>query len=609
MPDVCGIVGVLGRKGAAGIVRDSLVRLEHRGYDSAGIAWHDGGVHVVKDVGRVVDLPPVPSKAETLAIGHTRWATHGGVTKANAHPHLDGTKHYAVVHNGTIAGFHALRGRLLAEGHTLQSETDTELLVHLYERQRRHKPPLEALQALLAGLDGSWAMVFLDSEAQALCFARQRAPLLVGLCDDGAILLTSDATAVLAQTQRVLYLDDGDHGVADASGVRIFAADGTPKSPPVATIDWSVKQAEKAGYPHHMLKEIFEAPTALNQCLAGRIHLDPLRIDLDLAPGLLARVRRVRLVGCGTSLHAALLGRHFIEAWAGIPAEAVPASEVRDRPILDTEGTLYVGVSQSGETYDTLEAMRHIQGAGLPVLAITNVQGSSLQRMADDTLLLRVGPEVGVAATKTFLGQAATLAMLALALALRTRQLPQHRLLEIARELDRLPRTLEGVLGRDGDLKALARRLTDGNAGPSLFFLGRGVHVATALEAALKFKEITYRHAEGFGAADLKHGPFALLDERTPCLFFESSGSAKGPLWSSVVEVQARGAPCHVIAQSVPDELVGAMDSVLQVPATEQSLAALSFSLAGQLLAYHAAAALGRPIDRPRNLVKSVTVE
>ncbi|MEA3203054.1 MAG: hypothetical protein QOI63_724 [Thermoplasmata archaeon] len=606
---MCGIVGVIGKRGAAAIVRDGLVRLEYRGYDSAGIAWHDGGVHVVKDVGRVVDLPPVPSSKETLAIGHTRWATHGGVTKANAHPHLDGTGRFAVVHNGTIAGFHALRARILAEGHTLQSETDTELLVHLYEAQRKSHAPLEALQAMLKTLDGSWAMVFLDSKAQALCFARQRAPLLVGLCDDGAVLLASDATAVLAQTRRFLHLDDGDYGVADATGVRIFAADGTPKSPPVSVVDWDVRQAEKAGYAHYMLKEIFEAPTALNQCLAGRIHLDPLRVDLDLDPGLLENVRRIRLVGCGTSLHAAIMGRHFIEAWAGIPAEAIPASEVKDRPILDAEGTLYVGVSQSGETFDTLEAMRHIQGAGLPVLAVTNVQGSSLHRMADDTIFLRVGPEVGVAATKTFLGQAAALAMLALALGLRTRQLPQHRLLEIAKELDRLPRVLDGVLGRDSDLKGLAGRLTVGAGGHSLFFLGRGVHVATALEAALKFKEITYRHAEGFGAADLKHGPFALLDERTPCIFFESSGSAKGPIWSSVVEVQARGAPCHVLAQAIPDELVGAMDSVLQLPTTEASLAALSFSLAGQLLAYHAAAALGRPIDRPRNLAKSVTVE
>ncbi|HUR62107.1 MAG TPA: glutamine--fructose-6-phosphate transaminase (isomerizing) [Candidatus Thermoplasmatota archaeon] len=603
---MCGIVGVLGKKGAAHIVRDGLIRLEYRGYDSAGIAWHDNGVHVVKDVGRVVDLPPVPSASETLAIGHTRWATHGGVTKANAHPHLDGTGRYAVVHNGTIAGFHALRARMLAEGHTLQSETDTELLVHLYEHHRSGKGPLEALQAMLQGLEGSWAMVLLDSKAQTLCFARNRAPLLVGLCDDGAILLASDATAVLAQTRRFVHLDDGDHGIADATGLRLFGADGKPKSPPITTVDWDVRQAEKAGYAHYMLKEIFEAPTALNQCLAGRIHLEPLSVDLDIDPQLLGRVRRIRLVGCGTSLHAAIMGRHFIESWAGIAAEAIPASEIKDRPILDAEGTLYVGVSQSGETYDTLEAMRHIQGAGLPVLAITNVQGSSLHRMADDTILLRVGPEVGVAATKTFLGQAAVLALLALGLALRTRQLPQHRLLEIARELDHLPRVLDGVLGKDKDIKELAGRLTGGH---SLFFLGRGVHVATALEAALKFKEITYRHAEGFGAADLKHGPFALLDERTPCIFFESTGSAKGPIWSSVVEVQARGAPSHVIAQGVPDELLGAMDSVFQAPATEPSLAALSFSLAGQLLAYHAAALLGRPIDRPRNLAKSVTVE
>lgn len=604
---MCGIIGIVGLASAGSEVREALERLEYRGYDSAGLAWDAGErVEVVKQVGRVRDLPKVEDKGITLAIGHTRWATHGGVTRENAHPHLDEERKFAVVHNGTLSGHHQLRTRIQGQGHTFRSETDTESLVHLFEGHRAAgKDTLGALQGTLQGLEGSWAFLVLDSQADAIAFARHRAPLLIGLVKEGPVLLASDATAVLKHTRQVVYLHDGDHGVVRKGKVELYAADGTPREVKPVTIDWDVKQAERSGFPHFMLKEIQDAPTAINQCLASRILLEPLTIETGVSP-ILKDVKRIRLVAAGTSLHASMMGAHFIEQWAGIPAEAMLASEVRDRLLPVDDGTLYIGVSQSGETHDTLDALRHVRAQGFPVLAVTNVQGSTLQRIADATMLIRVGPEVGVAATKTLLGQACTLAILALRLAQQTRNLQPTKIAALARELEHLPRTLAQVLRLEPQLKALGETLAKHR---SLFFLGRGIHVATALEAALKFKEITYRHAEGFGAAELKHGPFALLDAETPCVFFLAQGPAYARTLSSIFEVQARGAPCHVLAQGDVSELEGSIASLTALPGGDPLLAALPFSLAGQLVAYHAAAALGRSIDMPRNLAKSVTVE
>ena len=604
---MCGIIGVVGLPAAAAEVREGLERLEYRGYDSAGLAWDAGDrVEVVKQVGRVRDLPRQEDKGVTLAIGHTRWATHGGVTRENAHPHLDEERQFAVVHNGTLSAHHQVRARVQQMGHTFRSETDSESLVHLYEGHRAAgKAPIDALRGTLDGLEGSWAFLVLDAKADAIAFARHRAPLLVGLVPNGAILLASDATAVLKHTKTVIYLSDGDHGVVRGGKLDLRGADGSPKEPKPITIDWDVRQAERSGFPHFMLKEIHDAPTAINQCLASRILLEPLTIETGVRP-ILEGVRRVRLVACGTSHHASMMGAHFIEQWAGLPAEAMLASEVRERLLPVEANTLYIGVSQSGETHDTLDALRHIKAQGFPVLAVTNVQGSTLQRMADATVLTRVGPEVGVAATKTLLGQACTVAILALRLAQQTRNLPPTRIAALARELEHLPRTLASVLRMEPQLKALGETLAKHR---SLFFLGRGIHVATALEAALKFKEITYRHAEGFGAAELKHGPFALLDADTPCVFFLGRGPAYARTLSSIFEVQARGAPCHVLAQGDVSDLEGSIASLTSLPDGDPLIAAIPFSLAGQLISYHAAASLGRAIDMPRNLAKSVTVE
>ncbi len=604
---MCGIVGIHGLVEANRHVREGLARLEYRGYDSAGIAWLDEhGVEVVKAVGRVSNLPAIDATGDTVAIGHTRWATHGGVTEENAHPHLDGTGHFAVVHNGTLEGHHRLRKDLTDDGATLRSDTDTEVLAHRYERARRHQPPLEALRATLDGLDGSWATVLLDGEAEALAFACMRTPLVLGRTKDGATILASDITAIVGHTRDVVFLEDGDHGVVDGSGVHLYDGNGDAKPLQTVHVEWDIREAEKAGHAHYMLKEIHDAPGALNQCLAGRIRHGPLHIDTGLDATMLDSIRRVRLVACGTSHHAALMGQHFLEAWAGIPTEVHVASDVRERPFLDEDGILYIGISQSGETLDTLEALRFATRRGYPLVAITNVQGSSLYRLADQAMLTRVGPEIGVAATKTLIGQVTCLALLALQWGQRNHHLPLERLRDVVAHLEHLPRVAEAVLESDEAWQAIGHDLARQR---DLFFLGRGIHVATALEAALKFKEITYLHAEGFGAAELKHGPFALLAPETPCLFFLTKGDRRTV--GNILEVQARGAPCYLVAQpsEVLQDLAGSVEAVQTVPDTHELLATIPFAIAGQLISYHAAAALGRDIDKPRNLAKSVTVE
>lgn len=603
---MCGIVGVFGIPDAPAHVHEGLRRLAYRGYDSAGIAWLEPqGIEVRKTVGapEQLEIPDTPDV--TTAIGHTRWATHGRVCTENAHPHLDGTGRYAVVHNGTIEGHVAIRKQLEAKGHTFASQTDSEILAHLYERARRDLPAPDAIRDISSRLLGSWAFVLLDAEAQQIAFAARRTPLVLGLLPHAAIL-ASDVTAVVEHTRNVMFLDEGDHGTIDPTGIQLFDAHGNSKPVTATRIDWDVRQAEKAGHAHFMLKEIHETPQALNQCLGGRIRHDPLTIDCGFPLAAWGKAQRVKLVGCGTSYHAALLGAWFLETWAGIPAQAFVASDLRDRPAIEEAGTLYVGISQSGETLDTLEALRGQIQLGHPVLAITNVQGSSLERIASGASYTRVGPEVGVAATKTFVGQVTLLATWALQWGLQNGHLQHHEASVLAEQLDRMPRTIDAILEREREFEDLGQRLAGHQ---DIFFLGHAGQLATALEAALKFKEITYLHAEGFGAAELKHGPFALLDEQTPCVFFLPQSPAYGRTLNSIQEVKARGAPVHVITQGPEADLEGLADTTLTIPATHELLGSIPFAIAGQLIAYHAAASLGREIDRPRNLAKSVTVE
>lgn len=602
---MCGIVGIFGLPDVPRRVHEGLVRLEYRGYDSAGVAWLEPqGIEVRKALGAPSTMPVPDGAGARVGIGHTRWATHGGVSEENAHPHLDGTGRFAVVHNGTLEGHVRMRRELEAEGHQFLSDTDTEILAHLYERFRRDQSPQDALQSLLARITGSWAFVILDAE-ERLAFAVHRTPLVIGVMPEGAIL-ASDVAAIVEHTRDVVYLEDGDHGIVDGLGIHLFGRDGFPKPLLVSRVDWDLGQAAKAGHAHFMLKEIHETPQALNACLGGRIRRDPLQVESGFPLSAWGKAQRVRLVGCGTSYHAAMLGGWFLESWAGIPARPLVASDLRDRPPLEEGGTLYVGISQSGETLDTLEALRGQLRIGHPVLGLTNVRGSSLERLANGIAHTRVGPEVGVAASKTFCGQVAVLAAWAIEWGLQNGTLAHHEAAVLADQLDRMPRSVEAVLGKEEGLAALGRTLAGAE---HLFFLGHGAHLATASEAALKFKEITYQHAEGVGAAELKHGPFALLDAQTPCVFFLPRNAAHGRTINNIQEVRARGAPVHVIAQGDTSELEGLADSVVALPETDGLLASLPFAVAGQLVAYHAAHALGREIDQPRNLAKSVTVE
>ncbi len=604
---MCGIVGVIGMKDAPSIVHAGLRRLEYRGYDSAGIAWSEaGGVEVRKCLGTPANLEVPQSPETTLAIGHTRWATHGGVCHENAHPHLDATSRFAVVHNGTLEGHRAMRQMLQADGHVLKSETDTEVLVHLFEKGRRNLGTEEALRELLQALAGSWAFIMLDSDDDSVAFATHRTPLVMGLLPDGKVILASDITAIVEHTRDVLFLEDGDHGVIRHGDIRLYDADGNKKALTTRRIDWDVKLAEKGGHAHFMLKEIHETPQALNQCLGGRIRHTPLHVDAGFPLSAWGKAQRVRLVGCGTSYNAGTLGAWFLEEWAGVPAQALVASDLRDRPPLEEAGTLYVGVSQSGETLDTLEALKGQVRLGHAIMGITNVQGSTLERISTGVSYTRVGPEVGVAATKTFSGQVAVLATWALQWGIQNGHIEHHEASLLADQLDRMPRTMEAVLDLEDELRELGHILSNHR---DIFFLGHGAQLSTALEAALKFKEITYLHAEGFGAAELKHGPFALLDENTPCVFFVPQNAARHRTLGNIQEVRARGAPVYVITSGDASDLEGIADLVISVPETHHLLASLPFSLAGQLIAYHAAHALRRNIDMPRNLAKSVTVE
>lgn len=604
---MCGIIGIRGLPDAPGKARDALERLEYRGYDSAGIAWPEGaGIEVAKSVGRVRDIPEMHAATVTTTIGHTRWATHGGVTHENAHPHLDGTGRFALVHNGTIEGHRQIRRELEQEGHRFLGDTDSEVLVHLYERERRAgKDPLPALQATIAGREGSWAIVLYDHDADALVFARHRTPLLIGLAKE-AHLLASDASAIREYTDQVVYLDDGDMGLIDEAGLQLVDVKGNDKQFVAHTIDWSLAHAELGGFAHFMQKEIQEAPVAVNHCLAGRIVGDPPRVRTGIDPSILSGARRIRILACGTSYHAGLMAQHFFETWAQIPTDVQVASEFRTRPMLDDESTLTIGISQSGETLDTLEALRAVDAVGGSILAICNVPGSSLHRMADDTLFCQVGPEIGVAATKSFLGQVVGLALLAIEAAQERGTLSETRRQAIIGSLQRLPRVLDGILDENEAYQEIGIALSKAKG---VFSLGRGIHAATAAESALKFKEITYLFAEGFGAAELKHGPFALLDQETPCVFFLPDDAWYQKTIGNVIEVHARGAPVTVITQGDPADVDGIAERVNHVPKTDSLLATIPFSLIGQMLSYHAAVSLGRSVDRPRNLAKSVTVE
>ncbi|GAB3687992.1 glutamine--fructose-6-phosphate transaminase (isomerizing) [Salinarchaeum chitinilyticum] len=603
---MCGIVGYNGPRQALPIVTEGLENLEYRGYDSAGVALSNGSVDVYKRSGEVSALlAALPESAEhRLGIGHTRWSTHGPPTDANAHPHTDCTGDVAVVHNGIVENYDELKAELEAAGHEFTSETDTEVVPHLIETALADgKSPQDAVQWAVGRLEGSFAVVVTMAGVDALFATRQDSPLVVGH-GDGEAFVASDVTAFLEHTREVTYLEDGDLAILDPDGVTI-ERDGERIKPERETLEWEADAAEKGGYEHYMLKEIHEQPTALRQALSGRIDPDAgtVDLDLDLPAEYVGSLEEVQFVAAGTSNYAARYAAELVEELADVRATVEIASEYEFDGGRDPWRTLVVAVTQSGETADTLAAIRKASRAGARTLAVTNTLGSTVTREVDDSLFIRAGPEIGVAATKTFCSQVATMTMLSVALGRQRGTLSSDRASEILSSLRGLPGAIQQVLDRADAVEEVALELADSDA---FFFVGRWLGHPVALEGALKLKEISYDHAEGFAAGELKHGPLALVTPETPVLAVLTEGSRPTETLNNVKEAQAREAP--VVGASSGDGAGQYLDVEWPVP-DAGLLEPLITNVYWQLFAYYVADSKGRSIDKPRNLAKSVTVE
>ncbi len=613
---MCGIAGYVGMRPAQGILIDALRRMEYRGYDSAGVAVvQDGRFALRKSPGRVAALARAVGAGNGAAptgvagIAHTRWATHGAPTEANAHPHLDCSGKIAVIHNGIIENFSDIKKRF-AGRHRFRSQTDSEVIAHLLE-DRWNQGPLAALAALRKSLRGQYAIVAAHAERPAeILMLRSGPPLLVGL-GRGETFIASDIAALLPHTDRIVSVEDGDGGWITSKGYVLTDRTGRHVRRPVQTVHWKAEKAEKGGHPHYMLKEILEQPEVLLAAFTDRLDVkagDARFSEPGVGRLLASTIDRVVLAACGTAWHAASIGRYWIEDFGRIPASAELASELRyANPVLDRR-TLVIAVSQSGETADTLACIRLAREKGARTLAVVNVQGSTLAREADAAVWMRAGIEIGVAATKSYTAQLATLFLLALRLGRARNALPAARARWLAAEAALLRKDVAGTLALRPGIRTIARRFASRRTA-SFMFVGRGVNFPTALEGALKLKEITYRHAEGYGAGEMKHGPLALVDASLPVIAVCMEGDdLYEKTLSNLHEIRARGARLVVVtnARDFPAERG---DLVLRVPSRRPELSPFAATVPLQLLAYELAAALGRDIDKPRNLAKSVTVE
>lgn len=610
---MCGIIGYLGDRQATPVLLEALKRLEYRGYDSAGVAVLEPGqraTSVTKSEAKVdllIEKLRGRMPSGHLGIGHTRWATHGRPTVVNAHPHTDCAGRISVVHNGIIENFAELKAELEAAGHEFVSETDTEVVPHLIEHYYRGDF-LGAVRQALRRLRGAYALaMFCLDDPELLVGARLNAPLVVGL-GKGEHFIASDITAIIPYTKRVLVLGEGEVAAVTPLGAEVFTLDGLPVQPRLIHVDWDVSQAERGGFPHFMLKEIHETPEAAANALRGRIDADGKVSfsEFDLGEERLCQFREVLLLGMGTSLHAAMVGEHVIQDWAGIPARAQESAEFRYRRPTIAEHTLVVVVTQSGETADTLVGLHRARELGALTVAVTNVVASTAARDSDGAIYLHAGPEIGVASTKTFVAHLVSLYLLALRLAqVRGRVSPQRQR-EVARNLRGLPDEVRRVLAGEREIARLAHRYARYR---NFMYVGRGLDVPVALEGALKLKEISYVHAEGTSGGELKHGPIALLDADFPVVAICTRGPTRDKMISNVHEVVARDAPVLAVVSEGDRALDGLATDVLEVPAADEACSAVLTSVALQLFAYHLAVELGRDIDQPRNLAKSVTVE
>ena len=611
---MCGIVGYVGPKEAAPILLQGLKRLEYRGYDSAGVALlNGGGVQVVKRSGKLSVLMEAVDEASvrgTCGIAHTRWATHGAPNQCNAHPHTSSDGKIALVHNGIIENAQSIRAQLLEAGYSFVSDTDTEVVVHLIDHLWADGIPMEdAVAAALRAIDGAYGIAVVSSrDPNKIVVARNGSPLLIGVGKNGEMLAGSDASAVIALTREVVYLDDGDYAVLDLEGYRTYKLEGTEVSRSVHEVTWDVEAIEKGGYEHFMLKEIFEQPSSLKEVMRGRLLEEEGDVRLG---GIedhqfdLGRIRRIVTTACGTSWHAGLVGEYMLEEHARIPVDVEYASEFRYRnPVLE-EGTLALAISQSGETADTLAALSEAKQRGLSTMGIVNTVGSTIARYTDFGIYLHAGPEIGVASTKAFTSQIVALAMFTLYLG-RRRHLSVVQGREFVSALRMLPEQVEQVLELNDEIKALAEAYGEAR---NFLYLGRGYQFPVALEGALKLKEVSYIHAEGYPAAEMKHGPIALIDEDMPVVVLAPRDPVYQKVVSNIAEVKARrGRLIAVVSDDAP-ELRGKVDHVIRVPQTIPALLPVLTTIPLQLLAYHTAILRGADVDQPRNLAKSVTVE
>ena len=624
---MCGIVGYVGFRRAADLIVEGLRRLEYRGYDSSGLATlgDEAAIEILKAAGRLDQLEslvrPTPPDA-SIAIGHTRWATHGAPTDTNAHPHLGGSGSVAVVHNGIVENFRAIRERLEAEGYVFASETDSEVIAHLIDsclqRQQLHPatltdepvdlPYVAAVQEAISQLRGTYGLLVLFAgQPDLLIAARLGSPLVIGV-GDGEHFVASDASPLAGHADRIVYLADHELAVVTPGELRVVHRDDGHVEHAEHPLEIGEEDVGKGDYEHYMLKEIYEQPDTVAAAMRGRIsHDDATAVfgGLNLTPQKLQRIRRIVLTGCGTSWHAALVGEYLIEQFARLPVEVEYASELRYRnPPID-EGTLLFAITQSGETADTLAALREMKRKGHPTLAICNVVGSTIAQEADGGVYLYAGPEIGVASTKAFTSQCMVLALLALYFG-RLRHMSFEEGLAYIEQLEQLPELIQQSLAVNDAVRDVAKKYCDAN---TFLYLGRQYNFPVALEGALKLKEISYIHAEGYPAAEMKHGPIALVDATTPSVFLIPQGAVYDKVVLNLEEIKARGGPVIAFSSSGDSRVAAIADDVIELPPAPDFLQPIVASIPLQLLAYHVAVLRGCDVDKPRNLAKSVTVE
>lgn len=613
---MCGIVGYVGSKDAVDIIINGLKRLEYRGYDSAGIALAGDDLFIRKKNGKISALENTlnSERAEVLhryktGIGHTRWATHGVPSDRNAHPHTDCRGEIAVVHNGIIENFAVIKEMLLQKGHTLSSETDTEVIAHLIEYYyQQNRDLLDSVMKAVSKLEGTYGLCILcKNEPDRIIAARNGSPLILG-AGDNEMIIASDASAIIEHTHRVIYLEDGEIIDVTRDSFKTYDLDLKKIDKKIEDIDWDIKSIEKKGFDHFMLKEIFEQPETIHNAFRGRaipgtgaLRLDGLRLSEEELNG----IERVIFIACGTSWHAGLIGEYLIEEYARIPVEVEYASEFRYRKPILKKGDLVIVISQSGETADTLAALREAKSKGLKVLGITNVVGSTIARESDGGIYIHAGPEIGVASTKAFTSQVTVLIMLALMLA-RRRDLNSEEARVCIAQLHEIPDMARIVLESSEYIRGIAEIYKDNK---NFLYLGRGLNFPVALEGALKLKEISYIHAEGYPAAEMKHGPIALIDENMPVVFIAPRDIIYDKIISNMEEVKARGGRIIVIASKGDTSIRRYSDHVIYVPEVKKIFSPLLTVIPLQLLAYHIAVLRGCDVDQPRNLAKSVTVE